>query len=284
MSTNNRTPETGNRTDHISGLPTGFVKIDEMLGGLHSSELIVLASRPSMGKTALAANVAEYVSIETKRPVLFFSLEMGQTELAVRILCSRARVRKRDFASNFLDDDDRRRLADTRDELNNSQLFIDDTSAPSVSQIAAAARRIKQQNGLALIVVDYLALVEPDNLLEPRREQIAETAHGLKELARELDVPVLCLAQIDRRDERAEEQSLRPSDPHKLGSIEPYADVVLFVHREEVYLGDKEARDRNLKGKAEVIVAKQRRGSTGTVSLRWEAEFARFANEKKEDA
>ena len=167
MSTNNRTPETGNRTDHISGLPTGFVKIDEMLGGLHPSELIVLASRPSMGKTALAANIAEDVSIETKRPVLFFSLEMGQTELAVRLLCSRARVRKRDFASNFLDDDDRHRLADTRDELNNSLLFIDDTSAPTVSQIAAAARRIKQQNGLALIVLQGTVLALSVGLFTP---------------------------------------------------------------------------------------------------------------------
>ena len=273
-----------NMTGDMDGVPTGFDKIDKMLNGMHASELIILAARPSMGKTALAANIAEYVSIEKKQPVLFFSLEMSRDELALRMICSRARIRKQDLYLNNLRQDERERLNRTFSDLSNSPLFIDDTSAHTVSEIAAVARRLKRQNGLALIIIDYLTYIEPDNPLEPRQEQVAKAARRLKGLARDLDVPVLCLAQVNRQAEQAKDNRPRLSNLRDSGAIEQDADVVMFVHREEYYRRDDEAYDQDLKGKAEIIIAKQRNGSTGTVELQWAAEFTRFLNEGEDDA
>ena len=268
----------------MGGILTGFEKIDKMLNGLHASELIILAARPSMGKTALAANIAEHVAIEEKQPVLFFSLEMSRDELAMRMLCSRARVKKRYIIDNNLSEDERSRINKAHSDLANSLLFIDDTSAHTVSEIAAVARRLKRQNGLALIIIDYLTYIEPDNPLEPRQEQVAKAARRLKGLARDLDVPVLCLAQVNRQAEQAKDNRPRLSNLRDSGAIEQDADVVMFVHREEYYRRDDEAYDQDLKGKAEIIIAKQRNGSTGTVELQWAAEFTRFLNEGEDDA
>ena len=268
----------------MGGILTGFEKIDKMLNGLHASELIILAARPSMGKTALAANIAEHVAIEEKQPVLFFSLEMSRDELAMRMLCSRARVKKRYIIDNNLSEDERSRINKAHSDLANSLLFIDDTSAHTVSEIAAAARRLKRQSGLALIIIDYLTYIEPDNPLEPRQEQVAKAARRLKGLARDLDVPVLCLAQVNRQAEQAKDNRPRLSNLRDSGAIEQDADVVMFVHREEYYRRDDEAYDQDLKGKAEIIIAKQRNGSTGTVELQWAAEFTRFLNEREDDA
>ena len=270
-------------TGDLDGVPTGFAKIDDMLNGLHASELIILAARPSMGKTALAANIAEYVSIETKQPVLFFSLEMSREELSMRMLCSRARLRKDDLYMNRLDENERKRFRSACSDLGNASLFIDDTSAHTVAEIAATARRIKRQNGLALIIIDYLTYIEPDNPLEPRQEQVAKAARRLKGLARELDIPVLCLAQVNRQAEQSKDNRPRLSNLCDSGAIEQDADVVMFVHREEYYRRDENAYDQDLKGKAEIIIAKQRNGSTGTVELRWVPEFTRFMNERDDD-
>ncbi len=263
----------------MDGVPTGFDKIDKMLNGLHASELIILAARPSMGKTALAANIAEHVTIEAKQPVLFFSLEMSRDELAMRMLCSLARIRKRDLINNNLSDAERSRFNSALSDLTNSPLFIDDTSSHTVSEIAAAARRLKRQNGLALIVIDYLTYIEPDNPLEPRQEQVAKAARRLKGLARGLKVPVLCLAQVNRQAEQSKDNRPRLSNLRDSGAIEQDADVVMFVHREEYYRRDEEAFDQDLKGKAEIIIAKQRNGSTGTVEMHWNAEFTRFSDD-----
>ncbi len=273
-----------NMTGDMDGVPTGFDKIDKMLNGMHASELIILAARPSMGKTALAANIAEYVSIEKKQPVLFFSLEMSRDELALRMICSRARIRKQDLYLNNLRQDERKRLNRTFSDLSNSPLFIDDTSAHTVSEIAAVARRLQRQGKLGLIIIDYLTYIEPDNPLEPRQEQVAKAARRLKGLARDLDVPVLCLAQVNRQAEQAKDNRPRLSNLRDSGAIEQDADVVMFVHREEYYRRDDEAYDQDLKGKAEIIIAKQRNGSTGTVELQWVAEFTRFLNEGEDDA
>lgn len=263
----------------MDGVPTGFAKIDKMLNGLHASELIILAARPSMGKTALAANIAEYVTIEAKQPVLFFSLEMSRDELAMRMICSRARIRKRDLINNNMNDAERKRVSNALSDLTNSPLFIDDTSSHTVSEIAAAARRLKRQNSLALIVIDYLTYIEPDNPLEPRQEQVAKAARRLKGLARELNVPVLCLAQVNRQAEQSKDNRPRLSNLRDSGAIEQDADVVMFVHREEYYRRDEETYDQDLKGKAEIIIAKQRNGSTGTVEMHWNAEFTRFSDD-----
>ena len=275
-------PKIDNMTGEMDGVPTGFDKIDNMLNGMHASELIILAARPSMGKTALAANIAEYVSIETKQPVLFFSLEMSREELAMRMLCSRARIRKRDLYLNNLNKSEGKRFVSAISDLANSPLYIDDTSAHTVSEIAAAARRLKRQNGLALIIIDYLTYIEPDNPLEPRQEQVAKAARRLKGLARELDIPVLCLAQVNRQAEQTKDNRPRLSNLRDSGAIEQDADVVMFVHREEYYLREDDSYDNDLKGKAEIIIAKQRNGSTGTVDLHWVAEFTRFLNDAED--
>lgn len=263
----------------MDGVPTGFTKLDEMLNGLHASELIILAARPSMGKTALATNIADYVAVEAKQPVLFFSLEMSKMELAIRMLCARGRIPSHHLKGNFLTGDEQNRFMQASSELADSMLYIDESSARTVSEIAAVARRIKRQGGLGLIVIDYLTLIEPDNPSDPRQEQVAKIARRLKGLARELDVPVLCLAQVNRQVEANKDPRPRLSHLRESGAIEQDADVVMFVHREEYYQKDEEAFDNNTKGVAEIIVAKQRNGPTGTVELRWNSECTLFMNE-----
>ncbi|MGI5832495.1 MAG: replicative DNA helicase [Thermoguttaceae bacterium] len=270
-----------NMTEEMDGLSTGFTKLDEILNGLRASELIILAARPSMGKTALATNIADYVAVETKQPVLFFSLEMEKKELALRMLCARGRVPGKRLRGNYLDDIERDRFLEAAAALAAAPLYIDDSSSHTVSEIAAAARRLKRKSGLAMIVIDYLTLIEPDNPTEPRQEQVAKTARRLKGLARELDIPVLCLAQVNRQAEQSKDNRPRLSNLRESGAIEQDADVVIFVHREEYYVRDEEAYDSDLKGKAEIIIAKQRNGATGTIELRWAAEYTRFMNKEE---
>ena len=277
-------PEIDNATGEMDGLETGFTEIDEILNGLHASSLIILAARPSMGKTALATNIAEYVTVESKRPVLFFSLEMSEKELARRMLCARGRLNNHRLIANTLSEDERGRFLDAASALNSAPLMINDSGSQTVSEMAAIARRVKRQDGLGLIIIDYLTLIEPDNPMEPRQEQVAKTARRLKRLARELDVPVLCLAQVNRQVEQSKDNRPRLSNLRESGAIEQDADVVMFVHREEYYTkSEEEANEKDLKGKAEIIIAKQRNGSTGTIELRWSAEYTRFFNKGEPD-
>ena len=189
------------RDDYETGsAESGFTQFDEMTGGLHSGELIILAARPSMGKTALAMNIGEYVSINQKLPVLFVSLEMSGIELADRMLCSLARVNGHRLRNGTISADDRERLIRKANEISQAPLFVDDSPSRTVSEIAAAARRIKRREGsLGMIVIDYLQLIEPDNSRDPRQEQVAKIARRLKGIARELEVPLLCLSQLNRR-------------------------------------------------------------------------------------
>ena len=270
----------------MEGIQTGFTELDKILNGLRASSLNILAARPSMGKTALATNIAEYVSIESKQPVLFFSLEMSETELAKRMLCARGQLNGYRLATNTLSTPERERFMGAVADLQSAMLLINDSGSLTVSEIAAIARRTKRQNGLALVIIDYLTLIEADNPMEPRQEQVAKIARRLKRLARELDVPVLCLAQVNRQVEQTKDNRPRLSNLRESGAIEQDADVVMFVHREEYYMKEDEAADSDLKGKAEIIIAKQRNGSTGTVELRWRAEYTRFSdlNEPLDDA
>jgi replicative DNA helicase len=266
------------RGEHTQGgVETGFADLDALTGGLHNSELAILAARPSMGKTALAMNIAEYVAFQLRVPALFVSLEMSSIELADRMLCSVARVNGHKLRNGTLSHADRLRLVEKAAEISQAPLFVDDSPSRTVSEIAAAARRIKRrEHRLGLVVVDYLQLIEPDNPSDPRQEQVARIARRLKGLARETEVPVLCLAQLNRQAEDSKDHRPRLSHLRESGAIEQDADVVMFVHREEYY--HRGADKDQYAGLAEIIVAKQRNGPVGDVELRWEKEFTRFQN------
>lgn len=261
----------------VDGVSTGFYDLDNMLGGLHGSELIIVAARPSMGKTAFATNIADYVAVETREPVLFFSLEMAKTELALRMLCARGRISGQRLRGK-LSSQDSEKFNRAASALGDAPLFIDDTPSRTVAEIGAVARRLKRQQGLGLIVIDYLGLIEPDNSLDSRQEQVAKIARRLKGLARELNVPVLCLAQLNRMTEMMKDNRPRLSHLRESGAIEQDADVVMFVHREEYYHTQEEVKEKKLKGLAEIIVAKQRNGPVGDVKLAWRSKYTLFCN------
>ncbi len=261
----------------IGGVETGFSDLDALCGGLHNSELVILAARPSMGKTAFAMNIAEHVAITLKQPALFVSLEMASLELADRLLCSSAQVNGHRLRNGTISQEDRRRLVQISSEIGTSPLYIDDTPSRTLTEIAAVARRLKRKEGLALIVIDYLQLIEPDNPRDPRQEQVARIARRLKGMSRELDIPVLCLAQLNRQAEASRDNRPRLNHLRESGAIEQDADLVMFVHREEYYQTNDEDRER-VRGQAEIIIAKQRNGPIGDVKLLWQHDFTRFVN------
>lgn len=268
--------------EHVEGgVETGFRDFDDMTGGLHNSELVILAARPSMGKTAFAMNIGQYVAIEGRAPVLFVSLEMSAIELADRMLCSLAKVNGHRLRNGTISNDDRLRLSEKATEISQSPLYVDDSPSRTVSEISAAARRIKRRHeNIGLIIIDYLQLIEPDNPRDPRQEQVAKIARRLKGMARELDVPVLCLSQLNRQAEDSKDHRPRLSHLRESGAIEQDADVVMFVHREEYY---HRGEDREqYAGQAEIIIAKQRNGPVGEVELVWEKDFTRFYNKAPE--
>ncbi len=266
----------------LSGLRTGFTEFDRMTGGLHPAELVIVAGRPSMGKTALACNIAENVAFDQKVGTLFVSLEMSRNELAERMLCSYARVNAHKLRNGFLPAEGHAKLVEKASTISKSPLYIDDTPSRTLTEIAASARRLKRREGLGLIIIDYLQLIEPDNPRDPRQEQVAKIARRLKGLARSLEVPVCCLAQLNRQAETTKDNRPRLSHLRESGAIEQDADLVTFVHREEYYATNEQEREE-LAGKAELILAKQRNGPVGDVRLTFQAEFARFANPADED-
>ncbi len=260
---------------------TGFADLDTLMGGLHNSELIILAARPSMGKTAFAMNIAENVALNQAVPTLFVSLEMSSLELADRLLCSVGRINGHRLRNGTLPQEERRRLVAIAGKLSQAKLYVDDSPSRTVTEIAAAARRIKRREGrIGLIVIDYLQLIEPDNANDPRQEQVAKIARRLKGLARELEAPVLCLAQVNRQAEDAREHRPRLSHLRESGAIEQDADVVMFVHREEYYRRGDE-RDQ-FAGQAEIIVSKQRNGPIGDIELVWRKDYTRFEDKAPE--
>jgi replicative DNA helicase len=262
------------------GLETGLIDYDDLTGGLHDSELVILAARPSMGKTALALNIVEHVAIDERgpgRPVLFVSLEMSSLELGDRLLCSRARVNSHRLRNGQITTEESRKLVQTAADVSKAPLMIDDSPSRNMTEIAATARRLKRRDELALVVVDYLQLIEPDNPRDPRQEQVAKIARRLKGLARELNVPVLCLAQLNRQVEATRDNKPQLNHLRESGAIEQDADLVMFVHREEYYQSNDEDRER-VKGQADLMIRKQRNGPTGDIKLIWRHEFTRFEN------
>ncbi|MDR1965058.1 MAG: replicative DNA helicase [Planctomycetaceae bacterium] len=259
-------------------IKTGFIDLDEMTDGMHPNELIILAARPSVGKTALATNIAEYVSVNLKQTVLLVSLEMSRQELALRLICSRGKIDSNKIRKSFLSEQERNRFMETANDLSQAAMFIDDTPSRTVSEMAAVARRLKRQNDLRLLVIDYLGLIEPENPNDPRQEQVAKIARRLKGLARELRIPILCLAQLNRQADVSKDARPRLAHLRESGAIEQDADVVLFVHRpdKEMKPGDKGYDE--VAGIAEIIIAKQRNGPIGEIKLNWVGEHTRFQN------
>jgi replicative DNA helicase len=262
-------------THAAGGCDYGYRDLDEKTAGLHQGELVILAARPSMGKTAFAMNVAENVALGQNVPALFVSLEMSSLELADRLLCSVARVNGHRLRNGTVSQEDRLKLVDKAGELSRAPLFVDDSPSRTVTEIAAAARRImRRHGGLGLIVIDYLQLIEPDNPKDPRQEQVAKIARRLKGMAREMKVPVMCLAQLNRQTEAGKDNIPRLSHLRESGAIEQDADVVMFVHREEYYSRGEEREQ--VAGQAQIIIAKQRNGPIGDINLEWLRDFTRF--------
>jgi replicative DNA helicase len=261
----------------IKGLSTGFLKLDEMTGGLHEGELIILAARPSVGKTALALNIAQHVAMRPgeKQTVAVFSLEMSRESLLTRMICAGARVDQQKFRAGYLNQDERRRLAKTASEMVQAPLFIDDTSGTHLMDIHAKLRRLQSEHGLALVIIDYLQLMSGRGRFENRNQEISTISRGLKLLSKELRVPMLVLSQLSRAPEtRPGDHRPQLSDLRESGSIEQDADLVGFIFREEVYKPDRE----DLRGLAELQIAKQRNGPTGKVNLVFLKEFTKFEN------
>ncbi|MDM8526545.1 replicative DNA helicase [Desulfococcaceae bacterium HSG8] len=264
----------GNRS-MVTGVPTGYNRLDEMTAGLQPSDLIILAARPSMGKTALAMNIARNAAVDGSVPVAIFSLEMSKEQLSMRMLCSEARVDSSRLRSGFFSKDDWMNLTDAAGILSESPIFIDDSPSISVTEVRAKARRLKMEKNLGLIIIDYLQLMRGRASAERRDLEIAEISKSLKALAKELEVPVVALSQLNRKLEERGDKRPVLSDLRESGSLEQDSDLVAFIYRDEVYNKDENNPNR---GTAEVIVAKQRNGPIGTAPLTFINKYTRFEN------
>jgi len=267
-----RLEELYGRDESITGVPTGYQDLDEMLAGLQPSNLVVVGARPSMGKTAFALGMASHAATQGT-PVLFFSLEMSHLEIAQRVLCAEARVDATRMRNGRLVENDWSKISHAIGRLGNAPLFIDDNPNVTVMDIRAKARRMKAREGLGLVVVDYLQLMTGRNSAENRQVEISEISRGLKILARELAIPVVALSQLSRSLESRSDKRPMLADLRESGAIEQDADVVMFIYRDEVY-----NHESGEQGTAEVLVAKHRNGPTGSVQLAFVGHYARFAN------
>jgi replicative DNA helicase len=260
------------RPEMITGVPTGFTDFDRMTSGLQRQELVVIAARPSMGKTALALNMAQYAA-KNGNVVGIFSLEMSAEQLVSRLLCSEARVDAHRLRTGYLNREEWARLADALRRLCETKVYIDDTAGASVMEMRAKCRRLKAEHGLDMLIIDYLQLMAGRGRIESRQQEVSQISRDLKGLAKELDVPVIALSQLSRAPEQRSEHKPQLSDLRESGAIEQDADVVCFIFREEVY----NPTDEN-QGTAELIIGKQRNGPTGSVPLAFLKEFTRFEN------
>jgi replicative DNA helicase len=277
------------RKEHITGVPTGFADLDEKTAGFQRGDLVIIAGRPSMGKTAFALNIAENAALhsEQRHPVAIFSLEMSKEQLVTRLLCSESRVDASRVRTGHFQENDWPKLIKAASALHDAKIFIDDSPAISVMEMRAKCRRLKAEHNVGLIIVDYLQLMRGGSNPESRQQEISEISRSLKALAKELSVPVVALSQLNRGLESRTDKRPMMSDLRESGAIEQDADVIMFVYREAVYCEKCKNRDLNCEENhernAEIIIGKQRNGPIGTVNLTFMGEHTRFENQSKRD-
>ncbi|WP_243298995.1 replicative DNA helicase [Bacillus litorisediminis] len=263
-----------NRKGDITGIPTGFAELDRMTAGFQKNDLIIVAARPSVGKTAFALNIAQNVATKTSENVAIFSLEMGAEQLVMRMLCAEGNIDAQRLRTGSLTDDDWRKLTMAMGSLSRAGIYIDDTPGIRINEIRAKCRRLKQEHGLGMILIDYLQLIQGSgNSRENRQQEVSEISRSLKGIARELQVPVIALSQLSRGVEQRQDKRPMMSDIRESGSIEQDADIVAFLYRDDYY--DKESENKNI---IEIIIAKQRNGPVGTVQLAFVKEYNKFVN------
>lgn len=263
-----------NLKQHITGIPTGFADLDYKTAGLHPSELILIAARPSMGKSALALNIATHSAINAKVPVVIFNLEMSKTQLVNRMLCSEAMVDSNRIRTGRIEEEDWLKLASSLGPLSEAPIYIDDTPGISIMEIRAKCRKLKLEKNIGLVIIDYLQLIQGTGKKSNSREQeISEISRSLKILAKELDIPVVALSQLSRAVEQRQDHRPMLSDLRESGAIEQDADIVMFLYRDDYY--NPESEKKNI---AELIISKHRSGSTGTIELLWLGDYTKFAN------
>lgn len=266
-----------NRKQHITGVPTGFTELDYRTAGFHGSDLILIAARPAMGKSAFALNIATNAAVRSNVPVAVFSLEMSKEQMVNRILCSEAMVDSNKVRTGKLEEDDWTKLAGSIGPLSEAEIYIDDTPGISVTEIRAKCRKLKLEKNIGMVVIDYLQLVQGSNKRNGSREQeISEISRSLKILAKEIGVPVIALSQLSRAVEQRPDHRPMLSDLRESGAIEQDADIVMFLYRDDYYNKESEKKDI-----AEVIIAKHRGGSTGTIELLWLGSYTKFVNLEK---
>ncbi len=260
----------------VTGIPTGFTDLDYRTAGMQPSDLVLIAARPSMGKTAFVLNIAQYVAFKKNLPVLIFSLEMSKEQLVNRMFSLESNVDAQKLRTGQLNDQDWERLIESAGVIGKSRLMIDDTPGITVSELRSKCRRLKLEKGLSMVIVDYLQLMSGSGRTESRQQEVSDISRALKGVARELNVPVLALSQLSRAVEQRPDHRPMLSDLRDSGAIEQDADVVMFIYRDDYYNHDTEN-----KGVSEIIIAKQRNGPIGTVELAWLPEYTKFANLEK---
>ncbi len=261
----------------VTGVPSGFSQLDNLTGGFQASDLVIVAGRPSMGKTALVLSAARNAAIDHAIPVAFFSLEMSSQQLVLRLICAEARVNAHNVRTGRLPDDQWRQLSTRIGKLHAAKIFIDDTPALGILELRAKARRLKVEHNIGMVIVDYLQLMQGPKSAQSREQEISMISRSLKALAKELNLPVLALSQLNRAVEARSDKRPVLADLRESGAIEQDADVVLFVHRPEMY-GIKTEGDKSVENIADIIIGKQRNGPTGDIQLSFIKEFARFEN------
>jgi replicative DNA helicase len=257
----------------VTGVPSGFKELDRMTAGFQPSDLIIIAGRPSMGKTAFCLNVAQYAAVENKIPVAVFSLEMSKEQLVIRMLCSEAHVEGTRLRTGFLNESDWPKLTIAAGNLSEAPIYIDDSAALSVLELRAKARRLKSERGLGMLIIDYLQLMKGRARVESRQQEISEISRSLKALAKELNIPVIAVSQLSRKTEERTGNRPQLSDLRESGAIEQDADLIIFIYRDEVY---NRAEDNPNRGKAEVIIGKQRNGPIGKIDMAFLDKFTTF--------
>lgn len=262
-----------NNHGHVSGIPTGFTLLDYMTAGLHNSDLIFVAGRPGMGKTALAVNIAQHVAVKSNIPVAIFSLEMSKEQIVNRILCCEALIDNSKMSSGKLEDSDWGKIGEALNILSSAPIYIDDTPGISITEIRSKCRRLKLEKNVGLIIIDHIQLVQVSGKTENRQQEISEISRSLKILAKEINVPVICASQLSRAAESRVDKRPLLSDLRESGSIEQDADIVMFIYRDDYY--NENSDKKNI---AEIILSKHRNGSTGKIDLLWMGEYTKFTN------